>query len=237
VAPAQPVIQQLKPGQGSINVIYTDYTESASLDVAEHRLQRLKVGEYSWNNLSDFDQNGGQRDSVHSYYTFTDTTTETQVDYRYRMVAIDSAGNESVSSIVTGRAWDDGLRGTITDEYGIVFLVPDEAVLQSQMYNLNQGILLQWNYPTTSEVVEFVIYRQRQQEPLRIYKTLITREGEILNPTQLKDDSFYQTYLDKDYYFFDNQITRTGTYEYRIIARHHDGGFSQMTDVINLIIN
>ncbi|TVR87824.1 MAG: fibronectin type III domain-containing protein [Saprospirales bacterium] len=234
VPPAPPVILQLEPGQGSISVIYN---ESASLDVAEHRLQRLKVGEYAWISLSDFDQNGGERDSLHSYYTFTDTTTESQVDYRYRMVAVDSSGNESVSSIVTGRAWDDGLRGTITDEYGLVFTVPDYAVLQSQMYHLDKGILLQWNYPITSEVVEFVIYRQRQHEPLRIYKTLLTREGEILNPTQLKDDSFFQSYLDKDYYFFDNQITRSGTYEYRIIARHHDGGFSQMTDVINLNIN
>ena len=41
----------------------------------------------------------------------------------------------------------------------------------------------------------------------------------------------------RDYHFIDDGIIRTGYYKYRIIARHHDDGFSQMTDVINLIIN
>ena len=36
----------------------------------------------------------------------------------------------------------------------------------------------------------------------------------------------------RDYYFIDDGITRAGYYEYRIIARHYDGGFSQMSDII-----
>jgi hypothetical protein len=35
----------------------------------------------------------------------------------------------------------------------------------------------------------------------------------------------------------DDGIIRTGYYEYRIIARHYDGGFSQMSDIICITIN
>ncbi len=75
-------------------------------------------------------------------------------------------------------------------------------------------------------------YKTAAQGPLRECKTLLVREGEILNPTPFKDHSFYQSYLIRDYYFIDDGITRAGYYEYRIIARHYDGGYSQMSDII-----
>ncbi len=236
VPPVPPVLLQLQPGQGSITVMYSP---SPSTDVEQYRLERLRVGEYNWDAVPGFDHDHNTFDSTGNHYSFLDTGTVSLVDYRYRLIASDSSGNESISQVLTGRAWDDGVRGDISNGDISLITVPDYA---ANVININQGynkpaVLLQWDYGTDPGIKDFVIYRRAAQGPLRECKTLLVREGEILNPTPFKDHSFYQSFLIRDYYFIDDGITRAGYYEYRIIARHYDGGYSQMSDIIYITIN
>ncbi|TVQ50978.1 MAG: hypothetical protein EA362_01090 [Saprospirales bacterium] len=72
---------------------------------------------------------------------------------------------------------------------------------------------------------------------MRIQKTLVVEDGIIKNPSWVRNLTFHLGYLTKEFFFLDTQITRTGYYEYRIIARHYDGGFSQMSEVFNINVN
>ena len=140
---------------------------------------------------------------------------------------------------MSGSAYDDGVRGIINNSSLTSVDVPATdatAVVTAMPYN-NKSILVQWDYELAPSLKDFVIYRQRQGEPLRELKTLVIEDGKIANPAPVRHSYFYQNYLDRDFYYLDLDIRRGGTYEYRIIARHYDGGFSQMSSVLSIIVN
>ena len=168
------------------------------------------------------------------FFTWQDTTVEQQQEYRYRLFAIDSSGNKSNSAVLSGMAFDDGRRGEIYNEDGTLIQVPDAEFVTG--ITLGSGIIIEWDYDQLTGLRDFVVYRRRAGEPLREYKTLIVQDGYIRNPTfvHVVDPSQYVTAA---FYFLDTQVTRTGSYEYRIIARHHDGGYSDLSNAITINVN
>lgn len=233
VPPSPPVLLQLEQ---EADAILVHFNRSTSQDVATHRLQRLQVGQDVWNTLPDFETQESYRDTIVGHYIFGDTTVEALTEYRYKLIAIDNSGNESVSRIFTGRSMDDRVRGTIAD--GSIMVIDLPTTDASVTWNhLRKGILLQWDYSGDTEIKDFVVYRQRIREPLRIHKTLVVENGIIKNPSWVRNLTFHLGYLTKEFFFLDTQITRAGYYEYRIIARHFDGGFSQMSEVLYITVN
>ncbi|TVQ42909.1 MAG: hypothetical protein EA362_12365, partial [Saprospirales bacterium] len=208
VPPTPPQILQLKPESGAILVYYL---HSPSMDVATHRLESLKVGEEVWNLFHDFELGGPQADTAGAYYIYRDSTVEALSDYRYRLTAYDHAGNKSVSNIMSGRSYDDGVRGDINN--GTITPINLPTIDATAVWSdYSKGVLIQWDYTSDPTLKDFVIYRQRMGEPLREIKTLIIHKGQIKNPTYVRW-AFYQSNLNRDFYFLDANLPQSGNYE------------------------
>lgn len=107
----------LNMGQG----ILIEWKWSQSSDLVEQRIERRKEGSPSWTTLRSFDQDTIERYSEHDDLIslvggmHIDTTAQMGLDYDYRVLAVDDAGNRSSSDIITATPFDNGLRGQISN--------------------------------------------------------------------------------------------------------------------------
>lgn len=78
--------------------------------------------------------------------------------YRYRLVAIDEAGNQGGSKVVSAKPINDGLRDPIG---GFMSLTPPDA---------SEEVSLTWTYPLDIDLIGFQIYRGFDSTAVRSYR-------------------------------------------------------------------
>lgn len=86
VPPAPPAIREIKPTQKGV---FIRWVKSSSIDVNELNVYRNRVGSREWKVVNSTPNND-------ITLTWTDSLVTASTTYRYLMMAVDSAGNESI---------------------------------------------------------------------------------------------------------------------------------------------
>jgi hypothetical protein len=113
--PSDPVLKRVTPTQNGVRV---SWALSSSPDIEKHYLQRRFSSATKWTNIITITPTKiypplPLLPDEFEAANYIDIDSLALRDYDYRMMAIDTAGNESISSVVTIRPYDDGKRGLI----------------------------------------------------------------------------------------------------------------------------
>ena len=249
IPPSRPILSKANPLLMGVSI---EWINSTSEDVTKHQLQRKRVDGMSWTNLIEFDPAGdpigtpvGVRNVVIDDVSgkLIDTLAAYPLEYEYRLLALDEAENTASSEILRVRPYDSGLRGQITTvEVDSVFDV-----------TANIGVnLLAWNYSHVDGLFDFQIYRSVDGKPMTAYATTNGRGGvnfaDSGSPSGLTKPSpgIFQW---KDFSLGTSKILANSgtpgvtsgvpkqrTYKYQIMARHFDGGWSPISEVVELTV-
>ncbi len=198
VPPIAPVLRQALPTDDGIAL---SWISSTSPDLLQHQIQRKKISDEDWKVIFEWPANA-------HCAKFKDVQLDLKEDYNYRVVAYDSVELTSYSKIVTARQLDKGRRSGI-ENFQVQQSV-DGAVVQ-----------LEWTYPPSPELHQFIIYRGKVGEPLRTLHTLRLDDGASEN------DLTAATF--RAYRYQDKAIKDRQTYNYQIIAKHKGGGHSPLS--------
>lgn len=118
-----------------------DMTLSGSGDVDRHILQRRDQGTSDWLDLPF---------NLHRFTQFrhqvSDTTLQVGQEVEYRLIAMDSSGNISVSNIVQGQRIDSKVR-----------LAPGEPTII--WHRRDKQLIFSWQYPQRDDIQAVRIYR------------------------------------------------------------------------------
>ncbi|MCC7026429.1 MAG: hypothetical protein IT265_05710 [Saprospiraceae bacterium] len=175
VPPSAPIWGYSHAAREGINL---SFITSTSDDVAEHKLMRRNKGSRYWTTIYTVQgvQNGDG-------YLYIDSAVTLEYIYQYRVVAYDQDGNFSFTSIIDIRAFDTGIRGTITD-LEIQKVSYDPAILSgipdpNKVYNYPSSVnVLTWAYTwPQSEVFSFEIYRSIDGDPFRVYDVVYVHKN------------------------------------------------------------
>lgn len=187
--PTSPVFTDVKATEEGIKI---QWVNSTSEDVVNHLLYRRKLGEKGWKLLAVFNQSSP--DTV-----YTDNSGSRDAYYEYTILAVDDSKLESEpASPVRAKRIDTGIRAEMTKVYAAV----DRE---------SQQISIAWEYDN-SNVENYIIYRGREDEPVRIYKSL-TRES--------------NRFIDKD-------LIVNSRYYYRLQAVYQDGGKTPLSKKVEV---
>jgi hypothetical protein len=176
-----------------IEIVHTDTTIavkwicSTSKDAARYELWR-SIQNKPLEKIKEWKA----RDSINQ---FTDEHLEYGTYYQYQLKVIDDDGNFSISNSAS-HYFDARIRKPV----------------KKINYSINRdkrSITLNWEYPE-KELYNFVIYKAKKGEPLKIVKTL-------------KGSTFV---------FEDNELYIGNLYEYRIKANFNTGSESYMSDAV-----
>jgi fibronectin type 3 domain-containing protein len=166
IAPVPPVFVNFSNTKEGIKL---EWKKSSSNDISVHTLYR-KEGRGDWQLLKSMNV-----DSL----SFLDKRIQPSVVYRYKVIAVDSAGNQSAVAkeiLVKSLAENDHLVvSTLT-------AAPDRALMK---------IVLGWQYPQWNNIQKFFIYRGSDGEPLTLYKSL-PASSRGFSDAQVKIASSYQ---------------------------------------------
>lgn len=179
IAPQAPILKSIKQGKHGILI---EVIPSLSDDVVKHELMRLDNSQSDFYSIKTF----GLKDSVRTCF---DTIIDEGKKYTYKIKATDEDGNSSFSKALD-ILFETGFRKRITD-------------ISYNVDRTSKIIELKWNYDE-KDVINFVLYRSKQNEPYTIIKTL---EGN----TNL---------------FADKNLNINNTYTYKIKAALKDGSES-----------
>ncbi|MBX2871175.1 MAG: hypothetical protein KTR30_03720 [Saprospiraceae bacterium] len=196
--PIAPVMKQARPVEEGIVL---SWISSTSPDILEHQIQRRKISDEDWNTIFKWP-------AVESNREYKDMESKRGQDYHYRVLAIDSTGNESYSKAVKVRQLDKGMRPGIEN-------------FQVRQVSDQTGIQLEWSYPPNPSLYQFIIYRGKVGEPLRTLHTLRLEDGTTAKRNSVATFGAYQ--------YQDMRIKDNNTYTYQIIAKHRDGGQSPLS--------
>jgi len=132
--------------------------------------------------------------------------------------------------------YDNGLRGEIFDLQAVdkPFTISSTSsyVADKEM----PGIAIGWDYTDTLGVHHFIIYRSVDDWPFKVYQSYLVYEGRP-NPASATDDfnmSAANAGLTTRYVIMDKEVKPSTRYKYRIVAKHLDGGFSRMSDIVTV---
>ncbi|MBK6373316.1 MAG: hypothetical protein IPF67_09005 [Saprospiraceae bacterium] len=131
VPPAAPLISKYEQGQLTVSF---SWINSSSDDVVNHTLER-KFENEEWKKMAVFTKNEKE---------YTDKDLLAGKSYAYRIVALDDAGNKSISKDLEITAVDRGKR---------------ENIQGFKVVNKDGNSMLEWKYEQTGNYV-FVIYKQ-----------------------------------------------------------------------------
>lgn len=196
--PTPPVFREIGSDE---NAVLLPTALSSSDDVVYHLFQRNTPDTPDWTTLDTLR-------STASTYRFRDTEGKAGQTYRYRVVAVDDAGLQSMTDPINAARTDTGLRGTIENfRVRVLTTSPTPAV--------------SWSYPPAGDLEGFQLYRSENGADLQAYRLLnATTSG-----MRLSNGTF--TYLDRE--------TTPGTrYTYKLLARHRDGGYSPFTPALDV---
>lgn len=135
----KPVSPLFKDYNVSDTAVFITFMESNSEDVAGHKIIRKEIG----SNLEStiFEWQSGDRKS-----SFSDKTVAAGKEYEYRIVATDSAGNESLNA------------GSLTVKVYRNVKVQNPENVMAEWNENKSAIQLQWTRPT-DQVKYYIIYR------------------------------------------------------------------------------
>ena len=131
VPPAAPLISKYEQGQLTVSF---SWINSSSDDLVNHTLER-KFENEEWKKMAVFTKNEKE---------YTDKGLLAGKSYAYRIVALDDAGNKSISKDLEITAVDRGKR---------------ENIQGFKVVNKDGNSMLEWKYEQTGNYV-FVIYKQ-----------------------------------------------------------------------------
>lgn len=184
--------------------IYLNWRNSSSKDVEKYILQRKTAKSKNWKNLYEFTP-------IDPIWEFFDTTASFQYEYNYKILAIDDDGLMSNSKILEMKPIDIGKRSAIENFTGS----PNRK---------EKHIQLNWLYPKVKQLLEFVIYRAKNDEPMTTYKSIPVEK--LLNSAYDRETNLYQ--------YKDEKIIMNTKYSYAVMANYTDGGYSPLTDVVTI---
>ncbi len=197
-APIAPIFKGLRATEEGVHL---QWANSSSRDIVFHQLQRKPEKGIEWEILLDF----GVDETIKSYI---DKTASNKIMYEYRLLAVDDAELQTFSKIIKSKPIDNHIRAAIEDLEG-------DADRREKM------VQLQWSYPKSDDLSEFVLYRSPKKQAIRTYKVLDVSE---LNIKEKKGDIVY--------YFDDKRLKMNTKYQYQLIAKHKDGSSSQLSELI-----
>ena len=148
VPPSAPFIQTVN---ATIAGVYFEWILSNSEDVVKYEFQRQRVGAARWDNIKVFT-------SAEHIENYTDMTASKRSWYRYRLVAVDEAGNRAGSRSVKAKPINNGLRDAILDLTGMF-----------QGFSTFRTTL-SWRYPKDVDLTGFQIYRSFDSLFMHSYK-------------------------------------------------------------------
>jgi hypothetical protein len=137
----------------------------------------------------------------------TDTTAAKGVTYDYRIVAVDDVNLRSYSEVIAAGRIDNGIRAAIPEF---------DALIPAGMENFT----VTWRYPTGQDLRGFQLYRANADGQLAAYKFLTASSPEL----QFRNGKFM--FLDRN--------AGQRQYTYQMMAVHHDGGHSPLTQAITV---
>ncbi len=247
LAPSRPILSKANP---LVEGISLQWINSSSDDVVKHQLQRRWVKEAIWVTLLEFDTSGtviGTPVGMNNVGLAADegraidTLAAYPRDYEYRLLAVDEAENSSSSEILGVRPYDSGLRGTITN------LDVDSTFDAQLTKDVN---ILSWNYSHLAGLYDFQIYRSVDHKPMRAYATTNGRGG--INFADVAATSGLVQPASGTFNWKDAELgtarllANSGvpgaisgtpmqrTFKYKIMARHFDGGYSPVSEEIEI---
>ncbi|MDA9774383.1 hypothetical protein N9B82_05440 [Saprospiraceae bacterium] len=208
------------------------YQVSTSEDIVSQFIQRKRDGG-NWETLAfvdDINQEFYQNledgeptfDNVNPYkdYEFIDTTTTYEAYYTYRITAVDGASNKSYSNMIRVKPHDPGIRGEIENLTAKFMKINDKEY----------RVILQWDYTYTKGLYDFQIFRSSNspqfpnaQYPASAYSVL------NLHDSGTDITSSDVTVGTTSFEFTDGEVDFSRKYQYQVMARHVDGGFSKMS--------
>ena len=202
IPPIAPLIKKVRPSSDGVLI---HWLPSTSEDVELHLLQRKAPYESNWTTLAESQWQN-------YFYVLLDSTADSRFEYQYRVLAIDHAGLKSSSKVYGAKIIDRGERE------------PIEA-LRSEVDRKEKEIILSWEYSNVGKLYQFVLYRSKDEEPLRTYKEL-TMTSEELAIEFLPNLARFQ--------FRDPQLSMDTQYRYQLLAKHRNGGSSPLSKVIEV---
>ncbi|MEO9853015.1 MAG: hypothetical protein ABJH72_15945 [Reichenbachiella sp.] len=133
--------------------------------------------------------------------TYSDTTVEKGIIYQYRLQAIDDGGLKSELSFP--------LRGKMIDKKKM-----DQVSGLSADFDKNdRKVSLDWDYAETEGDYRFIIYRNKDNEKVKSYKTVTQNSTE-----------------------FSEVLKQPGTYFYAVKVIHKNGSKSQLSEPVKIKI-
>lgn len=158
IPPVTPVVVDVRVTDTSVGL---RYVPSSSLDVAYHTLLRRTGDTTRWDSVAA----GGRIDSL-----FADRVVERNVVYQYALIATDSSGLNSDTSIaVLARPYKSGVRPVVVN-------------LQSSYDRQSNSVRLVWDYNNLNENYWFVVYRKEAGEAaLRPYAHISSTDREAVD--------------------------------------------------------
>lgn len=201
VPPSPPTFKKKKSSKKGV---FLSWSPSSSKDLARHELQRKKTYEIQWETLVSFDTSS-------TLGEFFDTTASYKHIYHYRLLAIDDADLMSSSAILEAKPTDTGIRPPIENFTAI----PNQE---------EKAMTINWTYELSSHLQDFMLYKAKNDDPLRIYKTWSPKD--VLFSEINGDKKLFQ--------FLDKRVSPNTTYRYQLIARFKSGASSPLSELLEL---
>jgi hypothetical protein len=249
VPPSKPVLLKANP---LVTGVQLEWIHSASTDLDKHIVQWKRKVDAGWTSILEIDPSGDSDNpsGVSGVATtedggkLLDTLAAYPYEYQYRVLALDENQNQSSSEILTTVPFDSGERGEITD------LEADTTYLNTISTTAYYTVELTWEYTSLQGLYNFQIYRSIDGKPMRAYKTTNGRGGinfeDVALSTgieQVTPGTFSwtdpemgnATIMAQSGY----QASHAGwpvrrTMKYQVMARHIDGGWSPVSEVVEI---
>lgn len=198
IPPISPVMRRALPQEGSIVLFWNS---SSSQDIVLHEIQRKKSHEEDWKTIFTWLE-------PDHYNHYEDSTIQDFEIYDYRIIARDDSDLQSSSKVITISSLDKGNRAAIEE-------------FQAFLTNPSSEVHLQWKYPQSPSLYQFVIYRSTGNGPLSTI--------DILRIDQRDAQQDLSTSVFQSYEYMDTKIQDQKIYQYQVIAKHKDGGQSPLS--------
>ena len=205
--PVAPVIADFR---ASTEAVELDVARSPSNDVTAEVLQRRVAGaaDTIWRFLADV-PTGAER------VRLRDTTAVPGVRYEYRVLAVDDAGLRAASAVLAaGRT--PSLERALVEAFAVA--VPPGTAHPT----------LTWRYPLAA----------RGLRGFQVYRADVTDDPDA-EPGALRlltSDADALRYRAGAFYYLDAEARPGRRYRYRLYARYRDGGFSPLTDPLDVTV-
>lgn len=245
--PSRPILVKALPLVEGVDI---EWISSTTDDVASPKLQRRWVDDVEWVTLVEYDTSGSVLGTPIGVTGVTiddgqgklrDTLATYPKEYKYRIVALDQGGNISSSDILNARPYDNGERDLITD-------LEIESGFGAQL--VKEVNTLAWNHSHLEGLYDFQVYRSVDDKPMRAYVTTNGRGG--INFADVPATGGQYVPASGAFSWKDAELGTAKMlafsaapgavsgkaiqrkFKYKIMARHFDGGWSQVSEVVEI---